>query len=113
MISPILLNTIITLQRPFVTIDSSSGAKREAWNPVVGSIDIPASIQSVSSQVRHSLASRQIVITHRIYTSQNLNPKRGDRLTSGVDGIYYLVTGYYNQAGRNNIFMIEGREVSE
>jgi len=106
-----LLNTTVTLERPAVTIDESSGAKRETWNPVTGSTNIPASVQPVNSQVRYALASRQITITHRIFTNRDLGPKRGDRILT-ASGTYYLVTGFFNQAGRNQVYMIEGREVT-
>jgi hypothetical protein len=111
MLNNYLLNTKVTLERPNVTLDESSGAKRETWNPVSGSTLIPASVQPVNSQVRHALASRQITITHRIYTYQNLNPKRGDRILT-TEGTYFLITGFFNQAGRNSVYMIEAREVT-
>lgn len=111
MFSTYLLNTTVTLERPLVTIDEVSGSKRETWNPVTGSANIPASVQPVNSQVRQALASRQITITHRIYTYKNLQPKRGDRLVSS-SGVYYLITGFFNQAGRDKLYMIEGKEVA-
>lgn len=110
MISAQALNSTVTLERPQVTLDESSGAKRETWNPVTGSINVPASVQPVNSQVRHALASRQISISHRIYTNTDLKPKRGDRVVTS-SGTYFLITGFFNQAGRNKVYLIEAREV--
>lgn len=112
MISDSLITDTITLERPVITVDASSGSKREVWNPVTGSENIPASIQPVSSAVRMELASRQIILTHRIYTRTDLKPKRGDRVRPNRGGVVYLVTGFFNQAGRDQVYMIEAREVT-
>jgi hypothetical protein len=112
MISPQLLNKRVTLERPVITIDASSGSKRETWETVPGSDNIPASVQPVSSKVQQQYASRQIVITHQIFTGIDMHPKRGDRVRLVGLGTYYLVTGFFNQAGKNKVFMIEGREVA-
>lgn len=112
MISPSLTNAFISLERATITIDELAGSKREVWNSVEGSENIPASIQPVSSIVRHEYASRQIIITHRIYTRKNLNPKRGDRLRPSKSEIYYVVSGFFNVAGRNEVFVIEAREIT-
>ena len=52
MISSSLITDTVTLERPYITLDEVAGSKREVWNPVVGSQNIPASIQPVSAQVR-------------------------------------------------------------
>lgn len=112
MISPTLTNAFISLERPTITIDELAGSKREIWNIMEGCENIPASIQPVSSMVRHEYAARQIVITHRIYTRKNLSPKRGDRLRPSKSEVYYIVSGFFNVAGRNEVFVIEAREVT-
>lgn len=110
MLSPFLLNKFITLERSVITLDSSAGSKRENWKPIKGSENIPASIQPVSTLLRQEYASRQIIITHQIYTRVNLNPKRGDRVRLDNSNTYYVVTGFMNVASRNKLFMIEGKE---
>lgn len=110
MISPNILNKLVTLERPFIVVDESSGARAQSWEPVLESIDVPCSIQPITSKVQMALASRQIIVTHFIYTLKDLKPSRGDRLVSG--GVHYLITGFYNLAGRNRIYLIEGREVT-
>jgi hypothetical protein len=112
MISPSLITDTVTLERPYIILDQVAGSKRETWNPVSGSQNIPASIQPVSAQVRQDFASRQIIITHRIYTRTDLKPQRGDRIRPNKGTVVYMVTGYYNQAGRDEVYMIEAREVS-
>lgn len=111
MFSTHLLNQLITLERPLITIDASAGSKREVWEPVPDAINIYASIQPVSSKVRQEFASRQIVITHRIYLRTDLKSKRGDRIKIVGSETYYLITGFFNQAGKNSVYMIEGKEV--
>lgn len=111
MISPFLLNKKITLERSVITLDSSAGSKREDWKPIKGSENILASIQPVSTLLRHEYASRQIIITHQIYTSVDLKPKRGDRIRLENSTTYYVVTGFINVASRNKLFMIEGKEM--
>jgi hypothetical protein len=112
MISSSLITDTVTLERPYITLDEVAGSKREVWNPVVGSQNIPASIQPVSAQVRQDFASRQIIITHRIYTRSDLKAQRGDRVRPNKGTAVYMVTAYYDQGGRGQVFMIEGREVS-
>lgn len=110
MLSPFLLNKKVTLERSVITLDSSAGSKRENWKPITGSENIPASIQPVSTLLRQEYASRQIIITHQIYTSVDLKPKRGDRLRLENTTTYYVITGFMNIASRGKLFMIEGKE---
>lgn len=112
MISTSLITDTVTLERPFIILDELAGSKRETWNPVPGSQNIPASIQPVSSQVRQEFASRQIIITHRIYTRVDLKPQRGDRIRPNKGSVVYLITGFFNQAGRDQVYLIEAREVN-
>lgn len=112
MMSSSLITDTVTLERPYIILDQLAGSKRETWNSVYGSQNIPASIQPVSAQVRQDFASRQIIITHRIYTRTDLKPQRGDRIRPNKGTAVYMVTGYYNQGGRDQVYMIEAREVS-
>jgi len=112
MISPTLTNSYISLERPVITLDEDAGSKREVWTVVEGAKDIPASIQPVSAIVRHEYAARQIIVTHRIYTRTNLNPKRGDRIKPHKSGSYFVVSAFYNLAGKNEVFVIEAREMT-
>jgi hypothetical protein len=112
MISPTLTNAFVSLERPVITIDELAGSKREVWTIVDNCENVPASIQPVSALVRHEYAARQIIITHRIYTRKNLNPKRGDRIRPSKSESYYVVSGFFNVAGRNEVFVIEAREVT-
>ena len=75
MLSPFLLNKKVTLERSVITLDASAGSKRENWKAVTGSENISASIQPVSTLLKQEYASRQIIITHQIYTSVDLKPK--------------------------------------
>lgn len=111
MLSPFLLNKKVTLERSVITLDSSAGSKREDWRSITGSENIPASIQPVSTLLKQEYASRQIIITHQIYTSVDLKPKRGDRIRLVNSTTYYVVTGFINVASRNKLFMIEGKEM--
>ncbi len=110
MLSPFLLNKKVTLERSVITLDASAGSKRENWKAVTGSENISASIQPVSTLLKQEYASRQIIITHQIYTSVDLKPKRGDRVRLENTNTYYVVTGFMNIASRNKLFMIEGKE---
>lgn len=111
MLSSHLLNKKITLERAIVTIDSSAGSKREQWEPVHGSENIPASIQPISTLLRQEYASRQIIITHQIFTKVDMKPKRGDRLKLQDSSVYYVITGFKNVANRDKVYMIEGKEM--
>lgn len=112
MLSSHLLNKLITLERAIITLDSSAGSKREKWESVPGSENIPASIQPISTLLKQEYASRQIIITHHIFTKVDLGPKRGDRIRLQDSPIYYIVTGFKNVASRNQVFMIEGKEMT-
>jgi head-tail adaptor len=103
-----LFNRTVTLERPVVTRDGS-GASKRVWVVVQEAQDIPCAIQPVSATSRIALGQRMNYVTHKVYLDQDIGLKRKDRLRD-QDGRLYLVVGYENSAGRDELWIVHVRE---
>lgn len=100
-----LLNTTITLQRKSTAVDASLGTG-DTWTTVVS---VSASIQPISAKEKYSLAQRGVWMTHRIYLATDIEATPRDRILTS-DNKTFNILAYYNQAGRNRVYMIDAKE---
>jgi|694.fasta_scaffold00244_56 hypothetical protein len=103
-----LCNFSITVERAKITKDITGGAKREVWEVVYSNIS--AAIQPINSAIQHQFGQRQMINSHRIYTSCYLNIQRGDRVRTFGPPRMFVVTGILDQGGRQRVFSIDVRE---
>ena len=109
-----LLNTLVTLQRPAITKDTSGGSVR-SFQDVSGVVEVIAAVQPASHREKQTFAARQLFISHVVYFDADRDVRRGDRIfhpaTAGSEsGKYYVVLSYHNQAGRGRVFAAYVRE---
>lgn len=103
-----LCNFSITVERAKITKDITGGAKREIWEVVYS--NIPAVIQPINSDIQHQFGQRQMINSHRIYSSKNLIIQRGDRIRTFSPSRMFVVTGVLDQGGRQFVFSVDVRE---
>lgn len=101
-----LLNTTVTLQRKSTSVDASLGAADSYTN--VAS-NVAATIQPVSGKERWVLAQRGVYYTHKIYFAQDIGATPRDRILTS-DGRTFIISKYFDQAGRGRVFMVEAIE---
>lgn len=105
-----LCNThLVKVERQTTTIDSSGGPVL-TWSTLYESV--PVTIQPLAAREKVLWAQRQIVYSNKLYTDQNLQLRKEDRVTDLESGQVYVVTAWANMGGRSTAFSSDIREIT-
>lgn len=107
MVSDFFFRSWVTLSRPTQVKDAAGGTKRK-WAPL--GEPVMAAVQPISSREAQMWAARQVTVSHRIYTRQELPYQKGDRLTDDR-GRIFRVRGNMNVATYDQLWHIDCQEV--
>ena len=107
MLSDYFFRSQVTLYRVKATKDKAGGAKRQ-WAAVADPVS--ACIQPISSREIQAWAARQVTVSHRVYTREELPYKRGDKLIDDR-GRTFRVRGNINVASFDTIWHLDCMEV--
>jgi len=106
----LLANDLVTVSRPTITHDGSGGAKHV---PYTVQEDVPARVESLSSDQQLRFSQPEIPVTHRVFIDDVTLVKNGDLLTTS-DDLVIRVKGIEQRRGLggiDNFAVILGEEI--